>query len=131
MEIRPDWIADPRMRKLQWLLAGDRLAPIYVLRLWGECQSAKSDRLPLTTRQLAAVCDCVAHSHEAFERALIDAGWLVRDGKFVRAEGFLSANGRLVASWRNGILGGRPGVKTGPKSGPKGSARQQDERIDA
>lgn len=86
---------------------GDPMAPIYILRLWAHCQVRKSDRFVMPTAGLKAQCKCPADAH-VFEQALIDAGYLERDGEMVVVLGWAEANASLLAAWGNGAKGGRP-----------------------
>ncbi len=83
------------------------MAPVYILRLWAHCQTRKSDRFVMPTAGLKAQCKCPADA-AVFERALIDAGFLQRDGEVVIALGWAEANASLLAAWENGAKGGRP-----------------------
>jgi hypothetical protein len=86
---------------------GDPMAPVYILRLWAHCQTRKSDRFVMPTAGLKAQCKCPADA-ALFERALIDAGYLERDGDMVIVLGWADANAALLAAWSNGAKGGRP-----------------------
>jgi len=86
---------------------GDPMAPIYILRLWAHCQVRKSDRFVMPTAGLKAQCKCPADA-QVFEQALIDAGYLQREGEIVIVLGWAEANASLLAAWENGAKGGRP-----------------------
>lgn len=86
---------------------GDPMAPIYILRLWAHCQVRKSDRFVMPTAGLKAQCKCPADA-QVFEQALIEAGYLERDGETVIVLGWAEANASLLAAWENGAKGGRP-----------------------
>ncbi len=91
---------------------GDPMAAIYILRLWAHCQDRKSDTFVMPTAGLKAQCKCPAPA-EVFEKALIDAGFLTRDGDTISVNGWAAKNASLIAAWENGSKGGRP--KNNPK----------------
>lgn len=83
------------------------MAAIYILRLWAHCQERKSDTFVMPPAGLKAQCKCPAPA-DAFEKALIDAGFLVRDGASITVVGWAEKNASLIAAWENGSKGGRP-----------------------
>ena len=85
----------------------DQMAAIYILRLWAHCQDRKSDTFIMPTAGLKAQCKCPA-SAEVFERALVEAGFLKRDGDTITVIGWAEKNASLIAAWENGSKGGRP-----------------------
>lgn len=95
---------------------GDEQAPIYILRLWAHCQARKSDRFAMPPAGLKAQCRAPGDAIE-FERALTDAGFVVRDGESVHVLGWAEQNAALLAAWENGAKGGRPPKK--PKQNPR------------
>lgn len=86
---------------------GDPMAPMYIMRLWSHCQERKSDTFAMPTRGLKAQCKFPGDAI-AFEDALIDAGFLSRDGDIVTVCGWADKNASLIAAWENGGKGGRP-----------------------
>jgi hypothetical protein len=86
---------------------GDVMAPLYILRLWAHCQERKSDTFVMPTRGLKAQCKFPGDA-ETFERALIDAGFLKRNGDTLTVTGWAEKNASLFAAWENGLKGGRP-----------------------
>lgn len=86
---------------------GDPMAAIYILRLWAHCQDRKSDTFVMPTAGLKAQCKCPAPA-EVFEKALVDAGFLSRDGDTITVLGWAEKNASLLAAWENGSKGGRP-----------------------
>lgn len=86
---------------------GDPMAPLYILRLWGHCQERKSDTFIMPTRGLKAQCKFGGDA-EAFESALIEAGFIARDGDTITVIGWAEKNASLLAAWENGSRGGRP-----------------------
>jgi hypothetical protein len=85
----------------------DSMAPVYILRLWAHCQERKSDTFVLPTRGLKAQCKFPGDA-DAFEAALIDAGFITRQGDTVVVVGWAEKNASLLAAWSNGGKGGRP-----------------------
>lgn len=86
---------------------GDPMAAIYILRLWAHCQDRKSDTFVMPTAGLKAQCKCPAPA-EVFETALVEAGFLSRDGDTITVLGWAEKNASLLAAWENGSKGGRP-----------------------
>lgn len=86
---------------------GDPMAAIYILRLWAHCQDRKSDTFVMPPAGLKAQCKCPAPA-DTFERALIDAGFLARNGDTITVRGWAEKNASLIAAWENGSKGGRP-----------------------
>lgn len=86
---------------------GDPMAPIYILRLWAHCQERKAVRFVMPPAGVKAQCKCPADPL-VFERALIDAGFLARDGDAIEVLGWAEKNAALIAAWENGAKGGRP-----------------------
>jgi hypothetical protein len=86
---------------------GDPMAAIYILRLWAHCQERKSDTFVIPPAGLKAQCKCPAPA-DVFERALVDAGFLSRDGDTITVLGWAEKNASLIAAWENGAKGGRP-----------------------
>lgn len=86
---------------------GDPMAAIYILRLWAHCQDRKSDTFVMPTAGLKAQCKCPAPA-DVFEQALVDAGFVSRDGDTITVLGWAEKNASLLAAWENGSKGGRP-----------------------
>lgn len=85
----------------------DTMAAIYIMRLWAHCQERKSDRFKIPAAGLAAQCRFKGDPIR-FEQALVDAGFLAREGDEIQALGWAEKNASLIASWANGGKGGRP-----------------------
>lgn len=88
----------------------DKAAPIYILRLWAHCQERKSDVFSMPSRGLKAQCRFDG-DHEALEAALVEAGFIERDGDNIKIVGWAEKNASLIAAWENGNKGGRPSKK--------------------
>jgi hypothetical protein len=112
--VDPDFMDHWRTRMVVDAL-GDELAPVYILRLWAHCQARKSDRHAMPPAGLKAQCRA-PHDAAAFEQALTDAGFVVRDGDSVHVLGWAEQNAALLAAWENGHKGGRPPK---PKQNPR------------
>jgi hypothetical protein len=95
---------------------GDAMAPIYILRLWAHCQERKSDTFVMPTRGLKAQCKFPGDA-QAFEAALIDAGFIARIGDSITVCGWAEKNASLLAAWENGSKGGRPKKNPGETHG--------------
>jgi hypothetical protein len=113
--VDPDFLDHWRTRMVVDALDGDEMAPLCILRLWGHCQSRKSDRFEMPTAGLKAQCRYKGDA-AAFEQALVDAGFVSREGVFVVVLGWAEQNASLIAAWENGAKGGRP-----PKQKPTGN----------
>ncbi len=86
---------------------GDPMAAIYILRLWAHCQERKSDTFVMPPAGLKAQCKCPSDA-ATFEAALIEAGFLAREGNTIKVLGWAEKNASLIAAWENGAKGGRP-----------------------
>jgi hypothetical protein len=106
MLIDPDFFDHWRTRMLVDAL-NDECAPIYVMRIWSHCQLRKSDRFTLPPGAVKAICRFPGDADD-LEAALVDGGWIERDGDDIVATGWAEHNSKLVAAWENGGLGGRP-----------------------
>ena len=111
----------------------DDRAPIYVLRLWSHCQLRRQDTFSMPADGIKAVCRYNG-SAEELEAALIECGFLVRDGESVQVAGWAEKNAKLLAAWRNGSAGGRPAKETQqePKPNPPltNKSRVDKSRVD-
>jgi hypothetical protein len=107
MLIDPDFLDHWRTRALVDLLDGDELAPLYLIRLWGHCQTRRSDTFEIPTAGLKALCRFAGDANR-LESALVESGWAERDGRNLRACKWLEKNSGMFARWENGKSGGRP-----------------------
>jgi hypothetical protein len=107
---------------------GDPMAPVYILRLWAHCQERKSDRFVMPTRGLKAQCKAPVDA-ELFEAALIEAGFVERNGAELIVCGWAEKNASLIAAWSNGNKGGRP--KKEPKENPRETQEEPSENPSA
>ncbi len=82
MIVDPDFLDHWRTGMVSDAL-GDTMAPMYILRLWAHCQERKSDTFTMPTRGLKAQCKFPGDA-QVFEAALIDAGFVERDGDTVK-----------------------------------------------
>jgi len=95
------------------------MAPMYIMRLWAHCQNRKGDTFTIPCAGIKALCK-YAGDAAAFEKALIDAEFLGRDGDTVTVEGWAERNASLLAAWENGGKGGRPKKPTGNQDETQG-----------
>lgn len=111
------------------LLAGDALAPVYVIRLWAHCQNKKAWAFPdMSALQFKAVCQgIVAHKPEAFLDAFVTAGYCARDGAGFAVPSWEQLNTQLIAAWTNGARGGRPTGKN-PTKTPRLTDKRREEK---
>lgn len=107
MIVDPDFLDHWRTRMLVDMLE-DELAPMYIIRLWGHCQNRREwvfDGMPIQATK--AICRYQGDS-EVLEKALIDCGFLSREGDEITIVGWDEHNASLIANWTNGKRGGRP-----------------------
>lgn len=114
MIVDPDFLDHWRTGMVADALA-DPMAPLYILRLWSHCQERKSDSFVMPPRGLKAQCK-YAGDADAFEAALVEAGFIERQGDSIHVCGWAEKNASLLAAWENGSKGGRPPKK--PKANP-------------
>jgi hypothetical protein len=107
MIVDPDFLDHWKTRLAVDLLGGDELAPLYILRIWGHCQSRrKADTFAISAPGLRALCRCASAPAEALEAALIEAGFIVREGDSIRVVDWAARNAQLISAWKNGRAGG-------------------------
>lgn len=120
MILDPDFLDHWKTRMLVDLLGGDECAPLYVIRIWGHCQARRAVDFDITPIALKAICRA-PHDASTFEAAMIEAGFVDRDGPTLRVPKWAEHNPKLVANWRNGGSGGRPAK---PKGNPPETQRE-------
>lgn len=113
MIVDPDFLDHWKTRMLVDLLSGDECAPLYVIRLWGHCQTRRNWVFDIPNVGVKALCRFQGDA-SAIDGALIAAGFISRDGSSVTVIGWDEHNASLIANWKNGKKGGRP-----PKNKPK------------
>lgn len=109
MIVDPDFLDHWKTRLLVDTLGGDELAPLYVLRIWAHCQQRrKSEAITISAAGLRSLCRCSSSviSAERLEAALIQAGFITRDGDDIRAVDWAARNVKLITAWKNGKAGG-------------------------
>jgi len=77
-----------------------------IQRLWGHCQTRKAWTFQIPTKGLALLCGFSGDA-QVLEDALIEAGWITRDGEAITVVGWEEHNKALVTRWENGRKGGR------------------------
>lgn len=108
MIVDPDFFDHWRTRIVYDLLGEDDLTPIYIMRIWAHCQSRKATRFDgMSPLGLKALCRFKGDA-VALESALIEAGFIVRDGTAIDVPKWAQHNAKLIANWQNGLTGGRP-----------------------
>jgi hypothetical protein len=123
----PDFLDHWKTRLLIDLLGGDECAPLYVIRIWGHCQSRRAVEFGIAPIALKAICRA-PHDAVAFEAAMIEAGFVERDGPTLRVPKWAEHNPKLVANWRNGGAGGRPTKGNAkPNGNPTGTQQEPNE----
>lgn len=115
MIVDPDFLDHWKTRLVVDRLEGDELAPLYIMRIWAHCQTRrKAEGIVITAAGLRALCRCTSAPAEALEAALIEAGFIARDGDEIRVIDWAARNSRLVTAWKNGAKGGRGNAKPKP-----------------
>lgn len=108
MIVDPDFFDHYKTRLVVDLLGGDELAPVYIMRIWAHCQiRKKADGIVITSAGLRSLCRCTTASGEALEAALIEAGFIAREGDSIRVVDWAARNAKLVKAWTNGAEGGK------------------------
>lgn len=102
------------------LLDGDEAAPVYLLRLWAHCQNRKTHVFDIPQAALKALCRFPGHSNK-LESSLAASGFIRRNGPSLTVLNWDEYNASLVASWENGVKGGRPKKK--PRENPRDTHR--------
>lgn len=124
MIVDPDFLNHWRTRMLVEALK-DEMAPLYVIRIWGHCQQRRADRFDgMPAAGLKALCKAGGDA-QALETALIDAGFIARDGAAITVPKWAAKNASLLAAWENGNKGGRPKK---PKHNPRVSDSNQGDQ---
>lgn len=127
MIVDPDFLDHWRTRMLVDLLGGDELAPMYVIRIWGHCQTRRATDFEVPAAGLKAICRA-PHDAATFEQAMIEAGFVEREGKMLRVPKWADHNAKLIANWKNGQGGGRPkGGKEEPTGNPPETHEEPNE----
>lgn len=118
MIVDPDFFDHWRTRMLVDALSKDEMAPMYVMRIWAHCQNRKATAFDMPSNGLKALCR-YAGDAMTLESALVDAGFICRDGSSVSVAGWAEHNSKLIANWTNGPKGGRPkATSEEPKDNP-------------
>lgn len=108
MLVDVDFLDHWRTRLVVDQLGGDELAPLYIMRVWAHCQMRKSVRFEgMTASGLRSLCRFPG-SAEKLESALIEAGFVVRNGNAIEVPKWAKHNASLISAWENGAKGGRP-----------------------
>jgi hypothetical protein len=114
MILSPDF-CDHYKTKILIRLAGHS-GVFSLLKLWGQCQFRRSERLEKPPEIIAAIADWNGDPKE-FEKALIESGYARRDGKTLIMHDWESQNKKIISNYSNGQKGGRP--KANEKEGKK------------
>jgi len=105
--VDPDFLDHWRTRMVFDALGEDELVPLYVLRIWAHCQSRKAMRFEMPSAGLKSLCRYKGDA-VLLEKAMIDAGFIERDGSDICVPKWGEHNAKLIANWKNGATGGRP-----------------------
>jgi hypothetical protein len=105
--VKPDFLSHWKTELLCGLL-GDKGAPLFLIHLWSHCEKQHAWRFAdMPAVRLKAICRASVPA-DVFEKALVDAGFVARDGDVLVVLKWDEYNAGLIASWTNGSLGGRP-----------------------
>jgi hypothetical protein len=127
--VQPDFLTHWKTRKLVNRLKQQQ-APLYVIRLWALCQTARRDTVPADAETIAAICEYSGDAEKLYS-ALLDCRWIdpAKDGEH-KVHSWAEINARLLHNWAAGVHGGRPkGTKKETQGKPKGSPIETD-RVD-
>jgi hypothetical protein len=115
MIISPDFLDHWKTQLLVDKLDGDQSAPLRVIRLWSHCQNRRKNIFPaMTSATLKAVCHYLVDA-DKLESAMLEAGFIRRDGDMLIVHEWDQYNASLFANWSNGKKGGRPKNKENPR----------------
>lgn len=129
MIIAPDFLDHWKTRLLVDELAGDELAPLYLIRLWAHCQTKKTHRLGrVSASAIKSICRYKGDAG-ALWLALQNSGYVIVKNEQVEVHEWSKYNQGLITSWENGKKGGRPKKPTGnpqdtcgvPAANPEGT----------
>lgn len=115
MIVDPDFLDHWRTRMLVDSLQ-DEMAPLYVIRVWSHCQQRRGDTFEMPAAGLKALCKA-PHAAEVVEAAMVEAGFVCREGASIRVPKWAEKNAALFAAWENGAMGGRP--RKEPRQNPR------------
>lgn len=114
MIVSPDFLDHWKTQLLVDKLGGDQSAPLRVVRLWSHCQNRRKHIFPaMTSAVLKAVCHYRGDA-DRLESAMLEAGFIRRDGDTLIVHEWDRYNASLFANWINGKKGGRPKSKENP-----------------
>lgn len=114
MIVSPDFLDHWKTQLLVDKLGGDQSAPLRVVRLWSHCQNRRKHIFPaMTSAVLKAVCHYLGDA-DGLESAMLEAGFIRRDGDTLIVHEWDQYNASLFANWNNGKKGGRPKTKENP-----------------
>jgi hypothetical protein len=105
MILSPDF-CDHYKTKILIKLAGH--AGVYsLLKLWGQCQFRRSERLEKPPEIIATIADW-NDDPVKLEKALIESGYAKREGKTLIMHDWENQNKKIISNYTNGKKGGRP-----------------------
>jgi hypothetical protein len=116
MIVHPDFLDHWKTRLLCDLLK-DESAPLYVIRLWGHCQTRKTHRFPAGNPAITKAICKAPQTAKIFHKAMLESGFIEISDEEIVVHEWDSVNAYLVNSWENGKKGGRP--KNKPAENPR------------
>lgn len=137
MIVDPDFPDHWKTRMLVDLLGGDEAAPVYLIRLWAHCQNRKAWEFEIPTAAMRGLCRFPGDPLD-LETALINSGFIERNGGVIKVCGWDDYNASLIANWENGKRGGRPKKKPmgnpsethgEPTANPSETDKRREEKI--
>lgn len=121
MIIEPTFLTHWKTTLLKQRLQDDK-APLYVIALWGYCQTSRKAVLDIPHVAVASVCGYSGEAEKLIS-ALVECRFLDRKGDTLSVHEWNEYNGKLVSNWENGRRGGRPKAtgetQTQPTTNPR------------
>jgi len=129
MIVQPDFLDHFKTTMLCDMLC-DQCAPLYLIRLWGHCQSRKTHEFDwVSPLRLKAICKA-PHDAVKFQEAMVESGYVIIENGKTIAHDWDDVNASLIANWergKKGVAARRAKVGIDPKSTP---SKPQVERDD-
>lgn len=115
MNVDPDFLTNWKTRKLIGLLS-DESAPLYVLRLWAECQNRRSYRFDdLSKEALKDLCGSPGPANK-LQSSLVTSVFIRIEDKTIVVNSFAELNPELAEAWDREAAKKRKDPKVTPYS---------------
>lgn len=121
MILETDFLDHWKTRMLSDLLE-DKMAPLYVIRLWCHCQLRKSVQFDdMTAQAMKAICQFPGDGAKLID-CLAQCGFIERNETGISVPKFAETNSKMFSNWgkgRFGVMGGNPKLtQTEPNANP-------------